>query len=147
MAIARYPATVLNDVEAINYAADAANQNAVCTSKTIATTPITLTAAELINGCIDVTVANSTTALTMPTAAQVVAAIPGCQVGSTFELTLMNLGSGTLTWTLGTGITGKTTNDVTTVATNKGESYRFVVTNATVGTEAVKVQQRTFAAA
>lgn len=143
----RYPSTVLNDVEAINYAADAANMAVVGTSTTVATTPVTLTAAQFINGIIDVTVANSTTALSTPTAAAIVAAIPGCQVGSVFDVALMNLGSGTLTWTLGTGVTGKTTNDVTTVATNKGMSYKCIVTNVTASSEAVKIQQRGFATA
>jgi hypothetical protein len=142
----RYPTTVLNDVEAMNYASDRANMGvANTTATTIATTPVTLTAAQFINGIIDVTVANSTTALTMPTAALVVAAIPNCQVGDTFDVSLMNIGSGTLTWTLGTGITGKTTNDVTTVATNKGMSYKVVVTN--IATPACTIQQRGFAAA
>lgn len=142
----RYPTTVLNDTEAVNYASDRANMGVSnTTSTTVATTPVTLTAAQFINGIIDVTVANSTTALTMPTAALVVAAIPNCQVGDTFDVSLMNIGSGTLTWTLGAGITGKTTNDVTTVATNKGMSYKCVVTN--VGTPAITIQQRGFATA
>lgn len=118
----------------------------VVVSTPIATTPVTLTAAQFINGILNVTVANSTTALTTPTAAAIVAAIPGCQVGSSFIVTLMNLGSGTLTWTLGTGVTGLTTNDVTTVATNKGMSYRCGVSNIGSGTEAVKIAQLSFAA-
>jgi hypothetical protein len=144
----RYPATVLNDVEAMNYASDRANMGVQnTTSTTIATTPVTLTAAQFVNGVIDVTVANSTTALTSPTAAAIVAAIPNAQVGDRFGVSLMNIGSGTLTWTLGTGVTGKTTNDVTTVATNKGMSYVVVLTNVTAGAEAAKIQQLGFAAA
>lgn len=158
MTIARFPAAATSDQAALNAAADAANLHATCTSKTVAATPVTLSAAEFVNGLIDITVANSVTALTTPTAAQIVAFINagqsnitpnsgGCQVGSTFEVAVMNLGSGTLTWTLGSGVTGKTTNDVTTVGTNKGMRYRCVVTNATLSSEAVKIQQMSFAAA
>lgn len=114
------------------------------TPLTIATTPVTATAAQFINGVINITIANSTTALTTPTAAAIVAAIVGVQVGTAFWVNLLNIGSGTATWTLGTGVTAL---GLTTVATNKAVVLRGVVTNVTAGTEAVFLQQTTFAAA
>lgn len=71
-----------------------------------------------------------------PTAAAIVAAIPGCEVNSSFYLTIVNNNTGLLTLTAGSGVTLSGT---TTVQTLFGRRYLVYVTNATASSEAVTV--------
>lgn len=69
-----------------------------------------------------------------PTAALVVAAIPGVQVGTAFEFILRNTAdaSETITMTAGTGVTISGT---ATVAQNNSKRWLIVVTAITAGAE------------
>lgn len=64
----------------------------------------TIAAAALINASYRIT-SGSTATLTTDTAANIVAALDGAQVGSAFEFLLVNGGSGTATLSGGTGVT------------------------------------------
>ena len=71
---------------------------------------------------------------TTPTAAQIVAAIPGCEIGSTFDFDIINNNTGLLTITAGSGVTLSGT---TTIATLFTRRYRARVTSITASSEAV----------
>lgn len=73
---------------------------------------------------------------TTPTAAQIVAAIPGCEVGSWFQIYIRNGSSFTLTMLAGAGVTLSFT---TTVASGQTRLYHVRVANIGSGTEAVDV--------
>lgn len=92
---------------------------------------IALTAAQVINGVLNIT-GGTTSAITFPAAADVLAALENGQVGSSFDFTIINGGSGTASLTAGTGNTLVATADLTT---GKRASYKGVVT--AVGTPAV----------
>jgi hypothetical protein len=101
----------------------------------------TLTAAELLSGLLTVDCQDAQTATT-PTAALIVAAIQGCMVGCAFDVDVVNYGDTTLTIGLGTGVTKATIATVAavlTLATLTSKRLKFVVTNNTVGSEAVSV--------
>jgi|KBSMisStaDraftv2_1062788.scaffolds.fasta_scaffold156335_2 hypothetical protein len=108
---------------------------------TTATTPVQMTTAQLLQGLLPVDCQDAGS-ITTPTAAAIVAAIPGCQVGTAFDLDVVNYGDTTLTLALGTGVT-KTTiatvSAVLTMVTLVSKKFRFVVTNTTAGSEAVTV--------
>lgn len=74
---------------------------------------------------------------TTPTAAAIVAAIPGCEVGSSFDFWIANDNTGTLTIVAGSGVTLSRT---TTVSSGFTRHYRVYVTNATAASEAVTVE-------
>lgn len=101
----------------------------------------TLTAAELLSGFLTVDCQDAQTATT-PTAALIVAAINGCQVGTAFYVDVVNYGDTTLTIGLGTGVTKATIATVAavmTLVTLASKRLLFVVTNNIVGSEAVSV--------
>lgn len=113
------------------------------TTKTLTTAGgvVTLTTAELLNGLLRVDCQDAQT-LTLPTAALIVAAINGCQVGVSFDVDVINYGDTTLTVGLGTGVTKVTVAGVAavmTLATLVSKRFKFVVTNVTSGSEAVEV--------
>jgi hypothetical protein len=99
----------------------------------------TITAAQLLWGQIRRTGGGAQTDTT-PTAAQIVAAITNCRVGTEFEVTIYNNSGGVHTLGLGTGVTGAAgiTNTLTTAAGN-AHFFLFRITNATVGSEAVTI--------
>lgn len=108
---------------------------------TTATTPVTLTTAQLFQGILPVDCQDAGT-ITTPTAAQIVAAIQGCQVGASFDLDVVNYGDTTLTLGLGTGVTKTTIATVAavlTMVTLVSKRFKFIVTNNVVGSEAVTV--------
>lgn len=74
---------------------------------------------------------------TTPTAAQIVAAIPGAIVGSARLFFIGNNGGGLMTILAGAGVTLSGT---TTIAAGSGRWYLLTVTNATLGAEAVTIQ-------
>ncbi len=78
----------------------------------------TMTAAELLNsGGLLVVDTQDAQTWTLPTAALLNAAIPGVEVGSFLEFTIVNYGDTTFTLGLGTGITKTTIATVAAVAT------------------------------
>jgi hypothetical protein len=100
----------------------------------------TLTAAQLINGLLRVTGAfgGAGTTWTTPTAAQIVAAIPNAQVGSSFDFFLANTSGQTQTMAAGTGVTVVGTSLLAITTAHNG-FWKFTVTNATLGAEAVNM--------
>jgi len=99
------------------------------------------TAAEVLGGLLRIDCDDAQT-YTTPTAAALVAAIEGCQVGTSFELDVINYGDTTLTIGLGTGVTKLTIHTVAvvmTIVTLAAKRFRFVCTNATPGSEAFEV--------
>jgi len=105
---------------------------------TTALTPLTLTPAQVLQGLLPVDCQDAAT-ITTPTAALLCAAIEGCQVGTSFDLDVINYGDTTLTIGLGTGVTKRTIATVAavlTMVTLVSKRLTFVCTNATKGTEA-----------
>jgi hypothetical protein len=87
-------------------------------------------AAAMINSFVRVTAGTAT--LTTDTAANIVAAIPGCQVGTTFELYLFNGSGQTATLALGTGVTAAAGVSTTlTTSTANTRCFSFRVTSVT----------------
>jgi len=108
---------------------------------TTATTPVQLTTAQLFQGILPVDCQDAGS-ITTPTAAAIVAAIQGCQVGTSFDLDVVNYGDTTLTLALGTGVTKTTIATVAavlTLVTLVSKRFKFIVTNNVVGSEAVVV--------
>ena len=72
-----------------------------------ATSTATLTAAQILGGMLVANPSTSAATYTLPTAAAIDTALPNATVGSTFDLAIVNIGtsSGTVTLSLGTGIT------------------------------------------
>lgn len=104
---------------------------------------VTLTAAQLLSGLLTCACEDAQT-MNTPTAAAIVAAINGCQVGTSFDVDVVNYGDTTLTVGLGSGVTKASlaaapVSAVLTIVTLAAKRLKFVVTNATVGSEAVSV--------
>lgn len=97
----------------------------------------TLTTAQIIGGNIRRTGGGAQTDTT-PTAAQIVAAIPGCVVGSSFEMAIWNGSGGVNTLGLGTGVTAAAT-VTTTLTTANGNVHFFIFRVTNVGTPAVTI--------
>ncbi|MDA8086543.1 MAG: hypothetical protein M0Z75_07585 [Nitrospiraceae bacterium] len=95
----------------------------------------TLTAAQLENSGLFTITPTAARALTTDTAANLVAAVPGVQVGACFDITIACLAAYAVTLTAGTGvtITGSA------VANNASASFRAIFTSVTVGSEAVTI--------
>ena len=127
-----FPSTTKNDEEALNFLAlETQRLYNIPADFTGATS--TPTAAQIIRGILSIS-GGSTHGLTLPSAASVVAAMANPQVGSSFEFLVRNTNSGTLTVTAGTG---NTLTGTATMPTATNQLFRAVVTNATVGAEAV----------
>lgn len=99
---------------------------------------VTYAAAELIGGMILRDPAGANRDDVSPDAADIVAGIPGCIVGSSFEFTVRNTADAaeTITMTAGTGVTLSGT---MTIAQNNSKRFLAVVTNIGSGTEAVTI--------
>ena len=93
-----------------------------------ATSTATLTAAQITGGMLVANPSTSAATYTLPTAAQIDAAVPNATVGSTFDLNVVNIGtsSGTVTFSMGSG-TGFTDggNAVVAVAITSSALFRF----------------------
>jgi hypothetical protein len=99
---------------------------------------VTLTAAQILGGLMLCDTQDAQT-MTLPTAALLCAAIPGCAVGTAFDLDVVNYGDSTLTIGLGTGITKTTIATVApvlTIVTLAAKRLKLVCTNVTPGSEA-----------
>lgn len=97
---------------------------------------LTYTAAQLLGGLILRDPAGAGRSDVTPTAAAIVAAIPGCAIGSSFEFTIRNAADAaeTITVTAGTDVTLSGT---MTIAQNNSKRFKAVVT--AVGTPAVTI--------
>lgn len=93
-----------------------------------ATSTATLTAAQITGGILVANPSTSAATYTLPTAALIDAAVPSATVGSTFELSIVNLGttSGTVTLSV-TGATGVTDggNALTAIAVTSSSRFLF----------------------
>jgi len=132
------PQDIGSTTEAIDRIADelhAVSGNGSTVTTNAAASPVTMTAAQALAGAYIQSTAGAF-ALTLPSAANLVAAIENCQVGTSFWFALVNTGSGTLTITAGTGNTlgGHGT---TTLATATSQMFMVKVTSITSGSEAV----------
>lgn len=101
---------------------------------TTGTTPVTLTAANVLAGLLLVDCQDAGTAK-WPTAAVLAAAIQGVRVGTMVELHINNVGDTTLTVAINTGGT-LGTGSTATQATVTGKDWVAVFTNVTSGSEA-----------
>lgn len=128
--MARFANTQGSSTEAINTIADVANLVGQMTYTALTSSSPTLTAAQVVSGIVNLSGQTAAQTVTLPTAALICAAIPNCQVGSSFELILQNANtsSGAVTLTAGTG---NTLVGTTTVPITKTQIYRGIVTNAT----------------
>ena len=91
-----------------------------------ATTTATLTAAQIANQVLVATAGASAVTYTLPTGALIDAAVPNAIVGSTFDLSIVNLGtsSGTVTLAVSTGVTDGG-NALTAIPVVVSHLYRF----------------------
>ena len=103
-------------------------------SEATQSTTAALTAAQIQGGFLNSAPAAGIT-LTGPTAAALVAGIPGCKVGDTLDLVIENTAGGAFAITLAAGA-GATMRGGTSIAQNKSALIRFVFTDVTVGSEA-----------
>ena len=93
-----------------------------------ATATATLTAAQLVGGMLVANPSTTAATYTLPAASTLDAALPNATVGSTFDLSVVNIGtsSGTVTFSMGSG-TGFTDggNAVAVVAVTTSAIFRF----------------------
>lgn len=99
---------------------------------TSATTPVAVTAEQLLNGLLNVDCQDAGT-ITLPTAAALVAAINGVEASNAFQFTVRNTGDTELTVAAGTG--GTITGTATIAAVNI-KSFLVVFTATAAGSEA-----------
>ena len=100
----------------------------------------TISAANLIGGIWSAVNRNASQDDTTDTAANIVAAIPSCAVGDTFEFTFLNVSSNPVDLVGGTGVTLMDGNPASfTIANAKGRRFMFRVTNVTGSSEAVHI--------
>jgi hypothetical protein len=96
---------------------------------------ITMTAAQIIGGFIARDPNGAGRADLVPTAANLVTALPGCVAGTSFEFTIKNTADAAETITVTTN-TGATLSGTMTIAQNNSKRFLVVVTTATPGSEA-----------
>ena len=92
-----------------------------------ATATATLTAAQIVNQMLVANPGSSSAATyTLPTGALIDAAVPNATVGSTFDLSIVNIGtsSGTVTLAVSTGVTDGG-NAVVALAVTTSQLFRF----------------------
>ena len=91
-----------------------------------ATATATLTAAQVVGGMLLANPSTSAATYTLPTAALIDAAVPNATVGSTFDLSIVNIGtsSGTVTLSMGTGVTDGG-NAAVAIAITSSALFRF----------------------
>lgn len=99
----------------------------------------TYTAAQIVGGLIDRDPNGADRSDVTPTAAQLVAAVPGVQVGSSFVLYVKNTADAaeTITVTAGSNVTLTGT---MTIAQNKTRAFLVLFTNVTSSSEAVTIR-------
>jgi len=104
------------------------------TSLTTAATA-TYTAAQLVGGYISDAITGASTCTTA-TATEIIAAIPNCQTGSSFEFTVENAASSAIAITIGDG-TGITLTGTMTIGQNNSKRFLCVVTDASAKTATI----------
>lgn len=91
-----------------------------------ATSTATLTTAQVINGWLVANPSTTAATYTLPTGADLDAAVPNATVGSTFDLSIINTGtsSGTVTLAVSTGVTDGG-NAVVAIPVTSSALFRF----------------------
>jgi len=137
--MARFAASQTNLGDSINVAVDVANAGHQRTVTAIATNNPTLTAAQLVNGIVQLSGQTAAQSVTTDTATNIIAAIPNAQVGQTFELIVQNGHTSVATATIvaGSGVTVTNTYASAAQPITTTRQYRGVITN--VGTPAVTI--------
>jgi hypothetical protein len=108
---------------------------------TAKTATATLTASEVVGGVISVTTASGAVALTLPTAADLVAAVKGVAVGDVLRCMIVAYGHGTNAVTIATAPSGATfVSDITLLSLVRTQ-YELLIrfTNVTTSSEAYSV--------
>ncbi len=118
--------------------------NGALTTKTTATTintagAVTLTAAQLLGGLILRDCNGAGRADVVPTAALMVAAVPGAVVGDSFRFIIRNTSAGATTITLTPDGAATTISGTATIAQNNQKEFLLVLTNVTASSEAYTV--------
>ncbi len=96
----------------------------------------TPTAAQMVYSNIFTMTPSAGRNFTTDTAANLVAAIPGCRVGDTFEFTVISLAAFAVTFVAGSGVTLV---PASIAANNASVSVKCLFTNVTAGAEAVTI--------
>jgi hypothetical protein len=130
-------ASVLLIAPVPNIAAQALNTTTVLTDATAGAK--TYTGANLVGGLILRDPAGANRSDVTPTAAQIVAAVAGAVVGSSFRFTIRNTADAAETITITAGDVGVTLSGTMTIAQNNTKAFLAVLTNVTGGAEAVTV--------
>lgn len=107
--------------------------NTVTTEATVGA--VTYTAAQIVGGVILRDPAGAGRSDVTPTAALLLAALPGAQVGQAFEFTIRNTADAAETITVTAG-TGTTISGTATIAQNNSKRFMVVFTNVTGAAEA-----------
>ena len=91
-----------------------------------ATATATLTAAQIVNAMLVANPSTSAATYTLPTGALIDAAVPNATVGSTFDLSIVNIGtsSGAVTLAVSTGVTDGG-NALVAIAVTTSQLFRF----------------------
>lgn len=112
---------------AVDLAVDQINAAAALAYNAVTSDDPTLTAAQMVNGIVNVSGQTTAQDVTTAAAAALVALIPNVQIGSSFEFTLRNAhtSSGAVTVVAGAGVTLALT---TAVPISKTQIYRGIVT-------------------
>lgn len=100
---------------------------------------LALTAAQLLGGLILRDCNGSARTDTLPTAAAVVDAVEGCQVGQAFEFTVRNTSSTAVAITIAAATTATTISGTATIAQLNSKTFLCVLTNVTLGSETMTV--------
>lgn len=136
--MSRFASAQGSNVDAINTVADVANQASQFSDHAFTAGTSTLTVDQTVNSVLRASGQTAAVSLTTPTAEAIVAALKNAQVGSAFELVIINnnTSSGAITVVAGDDVTLVGT---TAVAITKAMFYKGVVTNASAGSEAVSL--------
>jgi hypothetical protein len=136
--MARFAAAQNSEGAAIGTTVDVANFAGSSAYNGITASAPTLTAAQMLNGIAALSGQTAAQNVTTADAADLVAAIPNCMVGSSFDFVIQNghSSSGAATVLAGAGVT---LTGVTAVPVAKTQLYRGIVTNATAGAAAVRL--------
>ncbi len=114
---------------------------APCSILALADAAATLTAAQMENDGIFTITPTAARALTTDTAANLVAGMAGCQVGTYFDFSIVNEAAATYAATLTAGI-GITVAGAAAVAAASSGTFRAIFTNVTAGSEAVTIVRK-----
>lgn len=105
--MARFATAPGSETEAIGLVADQANAASLGEYNNITASSPTFTAAQFVNGIINLSGQTAAQSPVPPSAAAIVAALPNCQIGTTFDVVIQNAhtSSGAATLQVASGVT------------------------------------------